>query len=167
MVTRFSEREKGQISSPEVWQENLAKVQGTLDELTELARQVFNSSVPEIELDADLYAGDFLDEIKRERETFNCVSADPFCVMDSSFKSIRLRRLWRRLMARNYFDLICEDHQHKFKQFCFEKFASTDENKWRTRIIFNREYEKAVSDPTLSEKQRHCLISLRNYVEKI
>lgn len=167
MVTRFSKNEKTRLPNFETCEENLEKVRNNLGELVALAKKVFDSAIPEIDPDADLYAGDYFTEVNGDREPFGAVSDNPLLVEESSFKSLRLRRLLRRLKARNYFDQVCKNEQTKFKQFCSEKFACTEEGKWRTRTIFEREFAEVIAASDLSERQKNCLNILKAHADKL
>lgn len=167
MIVRYSEKEKIRISNLAACEQNLEKVRNNLDKLAALAKEVFVSTIPEIDPDADLYAGDYFTEVEHDREHFDAVRKNPLDYATSSFRSLRFKRLLRRLKARNFFDDISEHERSKYTAFCAEKFAHTGEGKWMTRTVFDREYDEAIAEPDLSDEQRKCLAVLKNHADTI
>lgn len=167
MIVRYLESEDERVHNLEVCKENLEKVKGCLGDLEMLVKQIFNSAVAELDPDADLYAGDYFGEVGRDKKYFDAVKTGPMDVEESAFTSIRLRRLLRRLKARNFFKEICDIEQSTYVTHCSEKFSCVDEGKWRTRTLFDKEYREAMSETTLSDGQKGKLLALRTYADTI
>jgi exonuclease I len=138
-----------------------------MNSLTVLARDVFTSVMPEVDPDADLYAGDYFDDIRMDAALCNAVRADPLTVDVSEFRSIRLKRLFRRLKARNFYGQLTDLERDQFLLYCSENFASAANSPWLTKSIFDREMKEVLADVSLSERQKECLTVLGNYAEEV
>jgi exodeoxyribonuclease-1 len=167
MVIPFDEKSKGRVVDYEERVNNFNAVKKNITSLTKLAGEVFNSTIPEIDPDADLYAGDFFGEVRLHANVCNEVRLNPMAIANSQFGSPRLKRLLGRLKARNFFDELEEAEQSQYGQFCSDKFACTDEANWITRKQFDREMAEVLIDNNLSERQKHCLTVLRLYADNI
>ena len=167
MVIPYDEKSKGRVVNYEERLNNFNAVKENITSLTKLASEVFNSTIPEIDPDADLYAGDFFGEVRVHAKVCNEVRIKPMAIANSQFTTPRLKRLLGRLKARNFFDELGEAEQSQYGQFCSAKFACTDEANWITKKQFDQEMAEELSDDNLSERQRSCLTILRQYADTI
>lgn len=167
MVVSFSEAEKNLVAEHGTCLRNLESVQRNMNSLTVLARDVFTSIMPEVDPDADLYAGDYFGETRMDAAMCNAVRSDPLTVNDLAFRSIRLHRLFRRLKARNFFDQLTDPERDQFLSYCSEKFACADNSPWLTKSVFDREMKEVLADINLSKRQKECLTVLGNYADEV
>lgn len=167
MVIPFDEKWSGSLTSYKESIENLKAVGDNMDALEKLASEVFNSTIPETDPDADLYAGDFFGEVRLNANAWNAVRADPMAADISKLGSIRFKRMLGRLKARNFFDRLTESEQDQYIGFCSEKLGKTGEVAWLTKAIFESELEEILGDEKLSERQMQCLKVLKHYAELI
>ncbi|MBK8464365.1 MAG: exodeoxyribonuclease I [Chloracidobacterium sp.] len=167
MVIPYDEKWKGRVVDYEERLNNFNAVKANITSLTKLAGEVFESTIPEIDPDADLYAGDFFGEVRLHAKVCNDVRSNPIAIANSQFTSPRLRRLLGRLKARNFFDELEETERSQYQQFCSDKFACTGEANWITKKQFDQEMADVLSDNHLSERQMSCLTTLRQYADNI
>lgn len=166
MVIPFHEKSKDRVVDYEELLHNFNAVKENLSSLTKLVGQVFNSTISEVDPDADLYAGDFFGEIRLDAKVYNDVRNNPMATASSQFSSLRLKRLLGRLKARNFFDELGEAEQAQFSQFCSEKFACADQVNWITKKKFEQEMAEVLLTD-LSERQKHCLTVIKEYADRI
>jgi len=167
MVIPYDGKSKGRVVDYEERVKNFNAVKENIPPLTTLAAEVFDSTIPELDPDADLYAGDFFGEVQLDSNVCDQVRLNPMAIASSQFRSTRLKRLLVRLKARNFFDELEEAEQSQYGQFCSDKFACTEEANWITKKLFDQEMAEVLSDSNLSERQKFCLAILRQYADTV
>jgi len=167
MIGKVFEKEKERFPRYDDCMTNLNHVRANQVRLAALAREVFNTVIPEVDPDADLYAGDFFGEEEQEMGLIQRVRSNPMEVSHSEFTSRRFRRLLVRLKARNFHDNVPPKYQEGYRNYVKEKFAYGGTDKWRTRSVFDAEFKQVMNDPNLTKQQRECLLTLHNRVSKI
>ena len=167
MIVPFFEAQKNRVADYEACAKNLEAVQKNEDSLVSLATKIFDSEIPEEDPDADLYVGDYFGEMRADEKLCRAVRVDPMTVDDSEFKSPRLRRMFRRMKARNFFNRLTDVEQEQYERFCAEKSLCSEDKNWQTKSVFDQELVEVLADVNLSERQRHCLTVLRQHVENM
>lgn len=167
MVIPYDEKSKGRVVDYEERVKNFNAVKKDIQPLTKLAGEVFDSTIHEIDPDADLYAGDFFGEVRLHASLCNQVRLNPMAIASSQFGPPRLKRLLGRLKARNFFDELEEAERSRYIEFCSDKFACTNDANWITRKQFDEEMAEVLLDNNLTQRQKHCLAVLRHYADNI
>lgn len=167
MVIPFDEKARGRLPNYEELIINFDAVKEHLEPLKRLAREVFRSTVPVRDPDADLYVADFFPQANLHARIFNDVRNDPMAVDHSQFTLPWFKRLFRRMKARNFFDGLGAEEQSQYIEYCSDKFASTDDVDWVTKSQFDKEMMEVSAEDTLSDRQMHCLTRLQQYADTI
>ena len=167
MVVPFSGEVPMLLRDHDLCVRNLNAVRANLSQLKSLAGEIFNSEIPERELDADLYVG-FFQDVDRDQRGLQAFRKDPMNFKPSDFTVKRFRRQLLRLKARNFPDMLSASENERYLRWrADQRLGENPPDGCLCWTEFEKEFLEAIIDPQLTERQALCLRGLREHIAKI
>jgi exodeoxyribonuclease-1 len=142
---------------------NLRLVCADLSRLADLAKAVFTSEIPTRELDADLYVG-FFEDADVDQNQLRICRIDPSMFDHMKFQTQRFKRQLRRLKARNFPEALSPADRDASEEWLQTKLNTRETDRWLCWDAFKEELQEAFEFEGLTERQAHCLTTLRECI---
>lgn len=166
MVAPYWKEVETLVIDHETCRKNLADVEKHRPRLAELAKIVFDSDVPERELDADLYVG-FFEDVNLDEARLRVCRVNPSEYDPRQFLAPRFRSQLQRLKARNFPDSLSESDRKRSQEWIRTRLDTRAEGRWLSWEAFAEELQEAVAHPDLTNRQADCLETLREYLTEV
>lgn len=141
--------------------EQLLAATGLQASLTEVYRQ--KADFGEVDVDQALYNGFISRDDRSICDRIIAASPEELSQFDPTFKDERLQRLFFRYRARNWPELLNEDEQNRWRQFCQARLVEGEFGNDFTLTEFNASLERCAEQP-LSDEQQYQLKQLINWI---
>ena len=164
-VLKYSEKNDANKERAELCQKNLVLVLRHKLLLNQISDEIFVFEVPFLDSDADLFAGNFFAEKKKDELNLSLSANNPTLFKNNDFKSERFSEQLFRLKGRNFFEDLSEIEKVKYLEFVKTRVNYDETDKWRTIKMFNQEYKEIMDEDSSSEK-KIILEKLNSYVQK-
>jgi exodeoxyribonuclease I len=164
-ILKYSEKNDKNEKRVELCQKNLVLVDRHKILLNQISEEIFVHEIPFVDSDADLFAGNFFGERKKDELNLSKSANNPVSFEINQFKSKRFSEQLFRLRGRNFFGDLNESEKTEYQEFMKSRINSDETDKWRTIKMFNQEYEEILKED-LGSGQKSILEKLNNYVQK-
>ncbi len=164
-ILKYTEKNDKDEKRAELSQKNLVLVERHKLLLNQISDEIFVHEIPFVDSDADLFAGNYFAERKKDELNLSRVINNPVIFNENDFKSKRFQEQLFRLRGRNFFEDLNGSEKAEYQNFISSRINSEETDKWRTIKMFNKEYEKILKED-LSSEQKVILGKLNDCVQK-
>jgi len=168
MVTRYNVTKCEQrIQDHEGCLRNLDLVKKHRSQLELLGNEVLGTSIPEKELDADLYHADYFRDVDEDRTVLQQFRLDPHSLEPSRFSRLRFKRQLFRVIARNYPERLTDGKKESYNSWLNNERLGENAPKgcccWSN---FDTELDGCLAGTRISDEQRGALTELRAFLHE-
>lgn len=167
MVTRYTAVRCAQrVEDHELCLKNLELVNENRAQLELLGNEVLGTSIPEKELDADLYNAKYFDDVCEDKGALLRFRHDPHSPDHPPFKRSRFNRQLFRVIARNYPERLTDDKKLSYASWLGERLGPNAPDGCCSWSNFDTELAAQLNNSNLSEEQKESVRELNEFLAR-
>ena len=169
MVLKYSLNQSNLEVEKEKIQDNLEKLRGVEQQLSDLAEATYQiKDPPQVQdVDASLYDSAFFPDRNNNIRLIDEVIQNPMDFDHREIQNKRYSELLLRLQGRNHYEQLSPQNQDEYNRYRREKLLSEEKKDWMTHEQFKNELGDLKRTQRLSSEQEVLLSHLIDHVEQI